>query len=75
MCKIIISPQVRSDIYLFPHLYRPNKQNAAVKQKLVEKKKNVAKDFSKYPPLKKKKKKILQKINSASIEEKKNCDF
>ena len=31
-------PQVRSDIYLFPHLYRPNKQNAAVKQKLVEKK-------------------------------------
>ena len=30
--------QVRSDIYLFPHLYRPNKQNAAVKQKLVEKK-------------------------------------
>ena len=47
-------PQVRSDIYLFPHLYRPNKQNAAVKQKLVEKK-NVAKDFSKYPPLKKKK--------------------
>ena len=64
--------QVRSDIYLFPHLYRPNKQNAAVKQKLVEKK-NVAKDFSKYPPLKKKK--ILQKINSASIEEKKNCDF